>query len=249
MKKFNVLAATSVVSSLVLFGSVYAFEVNTTFDAQARARGDDGEVKVYSSSSVRASSTSDREDGDDKDEISATGSRERMENDDEDEDRDARVRASSTATSSREKNEVGEEHRSIVATFVHSLLNVADREWGIGEQVRVIARAQSSSSASTSEAIAKVESKDKLAIFLFGNDYKSLNKIRNEIKKTEKRITDLENMIASTSTVLLDSDKVELQSQLAILKTNEVNLEGYVTAHEDQFSVFGWFTRLFVKAE
>ncbi len=128
---------------------------------------------------------------------------------------------------------------------MHALLNVADREGGIGSQVRVIAQAQSSSSATTSEAIAKVEKKDKLSVFLFGNDYSSLNKIRNEVKATQRRISEIETLIASTT--VSASSKVELEAQLSVLKAEQVTLENYVTAHENEFSVFGWFMKVFAK--
>ncbi len=235
MKIYKSLAIASAVTTLMLSGSVYALGVEGDFKVVSQV--DDGNLKIYaeSSTTVKASSS--------KGEMSATGSKERTEN----ANSNASFKATSTASSSvsSTKGDMGAEHRSVVATFVHSLLNVAGKGYGIGEQVRVIAEAQSSSSASTSDAIAKVENRNSVAIFLLGNDYSSLNKIRNEIKATEKRIADLETLV--TSTWISMADKVEVEAQLTVLKADQVKLEAYVKAHEDEFSVFGWFTKLFVK--
>ncbi len=59
-----------------------------------------------------------------------------------------------------------EEHRSTVSNFVQNLLQIADREGGIGEQVRVIAQQQNESNATTTKAIEKVQSRNKIKTFL-----------------------------------------------------------------------------------
>src|SRR3989344_5145130 len=82
----------------------------------------------------------------------------------------------------------GEEHRSLVADVVRSLLGLADRDGGIGEDIRVIAREQASSSEESADAMIAVESRSALLTFLFGSDYKNLGVLRSTLATTENHI-------------------------------------------------------------
>ncbi len=156
---------------------------------------------------------------------------------------DSEERAEAHASSSVSAEAM--EHRSAVAAFVQGLLKIADREPGIGSEVRVIAQEQGNSSSTTADAIVKVESRGKLQAFLFGTDYKNTGVIRSELAKTGKRIARLEALASSTSISV--QDKTELEVQISTLKAEEVKLNAFIAAHEDTFSLFGWFAKVFVK--
>ncbi len=182
-----------------------------------------GSVNVGSESSVKASSSTSAK-SEDKNASSSE-----------------KVEGHATTTES----ETETESRSAVAIFVQHLLSIANREGGIGSEVRVIAKEQSSSSSSTVEAIAKVESRGGFMAFLFGTDYKNIGVIRSELANTDKRIARL-SAIASSASISAQT-KVELNAQITALKAAEVKLDAFVNAHENQFSVFGWFVKLFVR--
>jgi hypothetical protein len=146
-----------------------------------------------------------------------------------------------TTTSSQTANE----HRSFVATFVQNLLSVANREGGIGSKVRVIAQEQNDSSSTTAEAVVKVENKGGFSALLFGTDYKNTGVIRSELAKTSDRIDRLSVLASSTSISI--TDKQQLEAQITALKTDQSKLNTFVNAHEGQFSLFGWFVKLFNK--
>ena len=137
------------------------------------------------------------------------------------------------------------EHRSVVATFVQNLLSVANREGGIGSEVRVIAQEQNDSSSTTAEAVINVENKGGFSAFLFGTDYKNIGVIRSELASTSNRIDRLSILASSTSISI--TDKQQLGVQIAALKTDQSKLNTFVNAHEGQFSLFGWFVKLFNK--
>jgi hypothetical protein len=136
-----------------------------------------------------------------------------------------------------------EAHRSAVATFVKSLLKVADREGGIGEQVRVIARSQNDSASTSEKAVLKVENRGKLRTFFFGSDYKSLGELRKEMVKTQNDIAKLKELLSKATN---DSDKAELSAQIKVLEDFQVKIDAFVQARENQFSLFGW---LFKRSE
>lgn len=137
-----------------------------------------------------------------------------------------------------------ETHRSAVANFVQSLLSVADKEGGIGEQVRVIAQEQNNSKEITAEAIDKVEKRSKIKTFLLGTDYKNIGALRSEMVKTRNQIDQLNRLVSQTEN---EQNKTELQTQIQNLEQEKVDINNFITQNEEQFSLFGWAVKLFVK--
>jgi len=143
-----------------------------------------------------------------------------------------------------EDESISDDHRDVVASFVQSLLMVADREGGIGERVREIARTQNDSASTTARALKKVENRGALRTFFFGSDYKNLGAIRSEIAKTSANIEKLKTLLNQTTN---DTDRAQLNTQITALEAEQAKIDTFVKDHEDTFSLFGWFNRLFVK--
>lgn len=137
-----------------------------------------------------------------------------------------------------------EQHRSAVSTFVQSLLQVADKEEGIGEQVRAIAQQQNQSADKTVQAMEKVQTRNKIKTFLIGADYKNLGALRSEIAKTQNRLEQLNRLVDSAKN---EEDKTELQKQIQTLEQEQQKIESFVKDNESKFSLFGWFVKLFAK--
>lgn len=134
------------------------------------------------------------------------------------------------------------EHRSVVATFVQSLLSVADREGGIGADVRTVAQSQNDAGSTTATAIVKVEERGSFRTFLFGDDYRNLGVIRSAMATTSANIDHLKALLGRAES---DADSAELTLQIKALEGAQAKVSAYVTAHEDTFSLFGWFTKFF----
>ncbi len=156
------------------------------------------------------------------------------------------AKKSEKATSSPDmKKEVETDNRqNAVAEFVQSLLSVADREGGIGAQVRTVAQSQNDSASTTATAMLEVEKRGSVRTFLFGSDYKNLGVIKREIATTTTNINDLKEILDETTD---NSSRAELTVQIEFLEDELAKMEAYVDANEAKFSVFGWFNRLFVK--
>lgn len=158
-----------------------------------------------------------------------------------------RVKATTDIDSIKKNNSTTTEPRgSEVSVLVKSLLSIADREGGIGAEVREVARTQNNSSEASAEAMAKVEARGSTRNFFFGSDYKNLGVIRSEAQRTENNIEKLEKLLDKTTTA---DARAELKVEIDVLEDQQAKLEAYVEDHEDKFSLFGWFTKLFVKAE
>ncbi len=212
-----------VLASLAIIISTFVFSTASAQDKTDQStRRNNQEIQKNNKEESRSSTTTDRI------KENATSTR-------ENEDKNA------TTTESKGKFE-SETHRSVVATFVKSLLSVADREGGIGKQVREIAQRQNDSASTTAEAVNKVDEKGSLRTFLFGADYKNLDVLKNEIATTTENITQLKNILASTTSA---TDTAALNTQIQALESEQAKLTDYVSAHENVFSLFGWFTRMF----
>ncbi|MDD4803880.1 MAG: hypothetical protein PHN69_01785 [Candidatus Pacebacteria bacterium] len=220
-KKITILL--SLILSLVAFSSVYSQGVQKKNDISP-------EPKMYKV----------------QNDIGTTSSSTLMERERERE----RIHAtSSTSTQNRTKNDsknnkggLSEEHRSEVSNFVQTLLDTADRNGGIGQQVRNIAREQASTSSTTTEAIEKVEKRSGLKTFLIGSDYKNLGKVRSEIVGTKNRIEQLNRELDKMAT---STDKIAITEEIKSMEELQNKLEKFVEDNEGKFSLFGWFVKMF----
>ena len=147
-----------------------------------------------------------------------------------------------SSTADVEENDMANEHHRVVSRLVHELLQIADREGGIGAEVRVIAHAEDESATTTESAMKKVEEKGGVAVFFFGSDFKNLGVIRSELAATTKNIARLQTLLASTTNA---TDKASLTVQIQALQVEKAKVEAYVEAHESAFSLFGWLTKYF----
>ena len=137
-----------------------------------------------------------------------------------------------------------EQHRSAVANFVHDLLEIADREEGIGEQVRLIAQQQNQSASATIRAMETVQTRSRIKTFFIGADYKNLGVLRGEVVQTRNRLEQLNKIMENVQN---EGDKTELQNQIQTLEQEQVKIENLIKAQENKFSLFGWLMKFFNK--
>lgn len=158
-------------------------------------------------------------------------------------------KATTSATStkdSRPQNNKGtttaEQHRSDVAKFVQTLLATSSRIGGVGEQVRLIAQEQASSTEKTVTAIEKVEQRSKIKTFLIGTDYKNLGVIRSEVATMQNRI---QRLSAEAERMASSTEKNTLVTEIVTLGGERLKLEAFIKNNENVFSLFGWVRKIF----
>ncbi|KND47675.1 MAG: hypothetical protein AB201_01935 [Parcubacteria bacterium C7867-006] len=214
-KRFYLLSALSVF--LLVFGvKVSALSVGVNTKA---------EVEVGSKTSASATGTVKMESGE--------------RNDDGDDN------SSATSSDKREDNEnLGDEHRSAVSTVVKNLLMVANRDGGIGAEVRLVAQEQASTSAKVKTDIDELNSESKLKVFLLGPNYRNIGELRSTIVTTQNHIERLKKAEQKTASV---SVKADLQAQIKALEGISSSTQAFVEANENKLSLFGWVVHIFVK--
>jgi len=143
----------------------------------------------------------------------------------------------------KDKQFNGEKHRSAVATFVQSLLDVANREkGGIGEQVKTIANAQNETINQAAEAIDKIKNRSKIKTFFFGTDYKNIGMLRSGITTTKNQINQLDRLLEKATST---DTKVTVQTQIQTLTQEQQKIEDFIKTNESRFNLLGWLVRLF----
>lgn len=146
----------------------------------------------------------------------------------------------------REMKEMGQEemHRSVVASFVQTLLDAADRMDGASGEVRAIAQEQVTSSEKVVEAVKNTKKRGWVKTMLIGSDYKNLGAIRSEMMTTENR---MERLIRETERIVLPADRMAIMEEIQLIRDEQTKLKTFVEANESKFSLFGWAARLFQK--
>ena len=147
-------------------------------------------------------------------------------------------------SSSNSSGSQGDANRSAVSLVVRSLLAIADRDGGIGAEVRLVAQEQASTTIQTNESKNEVESDGSVKVFFFGPDYKNLGELRSSIVTTENNITRLEKAAARTTSA---SVRADLEVQIQALEAEASSTEAFVKENESKFSLLGWFVKIFVK--
>jgi len=138
----------------------------------------------------------------------------------------------------------GSTERSAVASFVQSLLSVANRDGGIGPEVRLVAQEQASTSEKVKTDMDNLGGESKIKVFLFGPNYRNLGDLRSSIVTTQNNIDRLKKAQTKATSA---SVKADLEVQIKALEDVASSTEAFVEANESKLSILGWFVKIFVK--
>ena len=149
-----------------------------------------------------------------------------------------------TSTGKLVGSQNAEQRRSQVANAVQAMLQIADRNGGIGQQVREIAQTQTQNQEKLEAGLAKVQSRSKLAKFFFGPNY-------GEIKNAEKLLTQNQEQIAQLNQlkaqVANEGDAQSLTEQIQVLEQANAEIQNSLDQSQQGFSLLGWAFKLFAK--
>ncbi len=248
MKFKRKLIALAVIAPSLAFGIAQADSLDTSLHSDVNSKGNIG-IQMKSNEDMQSNQDGDKIHSTSSVHIDATSSKDRGNRNDQgdkyenqDGTNSEMTEENASTTPEAEEKDMSGEHRSFVSSFVHSLLQVADREGGIGAEVRSVAHDEEGSATTTESAMEKVDAKGGVATYFFGSDYKNLGVIRSELETTTKDMARLQALLASTTNA---TNKATLTAQIQALQTEKTKVDAYVTAHEDTFSLFGWFVKFF----
>lgn len=144
----------------------------------------------------------------------------------------------------KEPNAMALQRRSEVANAVQLMLQVADREGGIGEQVRVIAQNQNKNQEEIENNLEEVENRGEVAKFLIGPNYGQIKNTEKLLEQNRLHISQLNEI----KTQLTNEDDIEIiADQIEVLEQANVQIENALENEEKSFSLFGWMFKLLSK--
>lgn len=152
----------------------------------------------------------------------------------------------SSNTSSNSNNLKGKDlaisRRSEVANAVSEILQVAERNGGIGEQVRIIAQNQEKNQEKIETHLEKIQNRNRLAKFLFGPNKQEIKAIKNILDENKNELTELEQL---KNKIPENIDREKIAEQIEKLQDIRQDLEKRTKQSEKVFSLFGWALKLF----
>lgn len=152
--------------------------------------------------------------------------------------------AKATTTAAVQGETMSTTYRSAVANFVLGLNKIADRDRGIGAEVRAVAQAQATSSVKIAESMEKIEQRNGVKTFLIGTDYKNIGTLRSEIVTTQNST---DRLIKAREKTRDTSIKSELDVQIKALQDDQVKVNTFIKVNEDKLNLLGWFVKIFQK--
>lgn len=136
---------------------------------------------------------------------------------------------------------INEQRRSEVANAVHEILKVADRNEGIGEQVRVIAQSQKENHDQLEDKLEKIKHRSNFAKFFIGSKYDEIEKAKELIKKDVEKINQLEEL---KSKITKEEDKIKITEQIETIKKAVSEVQEIIKDEGLDFSLFGWLAKI-----
>jgi len=137
---------------------------------------------------------------------------------------------------------VAEQRRSKVANAVQEMLQMADRNGGIGQQVKTIAQTQTQNQEKLETSLQKIQSRSGFAKFFIGANYGEISnakKILEQNKEQIKQLNQVKNQLAN------QSDAQNLTQQIQTLEQANLEIENSLGTAQKGFSLFGWMFRMF----
>ena len=135
-----------------------------------------------------------------------------------------------------------EARRSRVSNAVQSMLEVAERNQGVGQQIRNITQTQVQVQEQAEEALELAQQRKGFMKFLIGPDYSRLKTVEDRL---EQHNQNLEELKVLKEEVESDEDVALFDEQIRVMEDVKQELENELTESESGFSLFGWMNRMF----
>ncbi|MFA6300721.1 MAG: hypothetical protein WC609_00005 [Candidatus Paceibacterota bacterium] len=135
------------------------------------------------------------------------------------------------------ESDVATQRRSVVANAVQEMLQIADRNGGIGEQVKTIAQAQNQNQEKIEVSLAKAQDKSGFAKFFFGPNYGEIlnaEKLLEQNREQIKQLNEIKNQLINKG------DEQALAVQIKTLEQANLEIENSLVKEKSGFSLFGW---------
>lgn len=139
---------------------------------------------------------------------------------------------------------VSQQRRSQVAGAVQEILQLADNELSVGEQIRVIAQAQNQNQEKLENSLEKVQARNSFTKFFIGANYKEVNSAENILEQNQEQIRQLNEI---KNQLINQEEQDVLGEQIQVLEQANLEIKGSLDDSQKGFSLLGWMFKLFAK--
>ena len=131
--------------------------------------------------------------------------------------------------------------RSRVSNAVQSMLEVAERNEGISQQIRNITQNQVQVQEQAEDALGVAQQRKGLMKFLIGPDYGQLKEVEGRLNQHNQNLEDLRALEGGVDA----ADATLFGEQIQIMEDIKQEMEDELKQSRSGFSLFGWVNRMF----
>lgn len=131
--------------------------------------------------------------------------------------------------------------RSQVASAVQAMLQIADRDSGVGQQIRIIAQNQNQNQVKLEKNIENIKKRGGITKFFIGANYKEIKDARKTLEQNKNQIEQL-NQIRTQ--LINGGDQEQLSEQIKLLEQSNQEIEALIEEAQGGFSLFGWLNKI-----
>jgi chromosome segregation ATPase len=136
------------------------------------------------------------------------------------------------------------QRKSQVANTVQQMLQLAERNGGIGEKVRTIAQTQTQNQEKIEANLEKIQGRSGFAKFFIGPNYGEINNAKRTLEQSKEQIKQLDEIRNQLSN---QGDQQILTEQIQTLEQANSQIETSLEESQKGFSLLGWMFKWFAK--
>jgi len=129
------------------------------------------------------------------------------------------------------------QRKSQVANAVQEMLSLAEKNGGIGQEIKVIAQTQNQNQEKIESSLGKVQSRSGFAKFFIGvkdSEIKNAKELLIQKQEQVKKLVELKNQLKN------EGDQKMLEEQIKILEQANLEIDNTLEKEQKGFSLFGW---------
>ncbi|MCK5320768.1 hypothetical protein KAJ61_05285 [Candidatus Parcubacteria bacterium] len=157
---------------------------------------------------------------------------------------DGQANGQAKAIGRNNSNDKAGQRRSVVANATKEMFGIAERNQGIGQQIRTIAQTQNKNQEQIEDEMNQVKNRGRLNKFFFGPDYKNLNSVEDRLANHDEKMEQLKMLAAQIAD---EADAAKLLEQVEVMEQVKIELAKEVVSESKGFSLFGWLNKTLVK--
>lgn len=135
----------------------------------------------------------------------------------------------------------GTQTRSRVADAVQAMLQIAENNSGVGDQIRTIAQTQSQNQEEIELKLEKINNRSRFTRLFIGADYSGISDVESLLEENADKISQLEEIKSELS----EEDQLLLETHIASIQAINLEIQEDLDSSQTGFSLLGWLFKAF----